>query len=136
MPPVYHPARRLHRGSFAGRKLILAHSFPVAITGREVAFNQDMKALVPNGDYSRDYIFNWFQWSKGSLLRNVSESSHGTKRLTSDVLFSKRIPKVSREEQKDFVEVVSRTGKISAEAISHSACSIDLLTTLLNTIFR
>jgi type I restriction enzyme, S subunit len=118
------------------RGMILVHSFPVAIAGREVAFNQDMKALIVNGDYSNDYMFNWFQWAKSSLLRNISESSHGTKRLTTDVLFSQQVPKIGRREQDAFVQSVLKADSVAADAQSHIFCSREFLKAFLNTIFR
>lgn len=39
------------------RSGILAHSFPVALTGVEVAINQDIKALVPSDGVLPEYLF-------------------------------------------------------------------------------
>ena len=42
------------------RGMILAHTFPVALTERDVAFNQDIKALVSNTDYDPEFLLYWF----------------------------------------------------------------------------
>jgi type I restriction enzyme, S subunit len=81
------------------RGMILAHSFPVAITESEVAFNQDMKALIPNESFSAAYLYHWFRWVKPTILKRMSDSSHGTKRLAMDDLFEMKIPTPSRNEQ-------------------------------------
>ena len=51
-------AKKIPSGSilFVVRGMILNHTFPVAITDRQVAINQDMKALVPALEEMQDYI--------------------------------------------------------------------------------
>lgn len=85
------------------RGMILAHSFPLGITTRDVAFNQDMKALVPGNSHSVEYAFHWFRWAKDKILACISDSSHGTKRLAMDDLFAMKIPTPARSEQVRFV---------------------------------
>jgi type I restriction enzyme S subunit len=41
------------------RSGILAHTFPVAIAGRELTLNQDLKALSSLGEVSNDFIYGW-----------------------------------------------------------------------------
>ncbi|NNA58258.1 restriction endonuclease subunit S [Pseudomonas koreensis] len=69
------------------RGMILVHSFPVALTAREVTINQDMKALVPPAEIS-DYLLMYLQASKGLMVGLVDRSSHGTCKLTSEKLWS------------------------------------------------
>lgn len=85
------------------RGMILAHTFPVGITQRAVAFNQDMKALVPTSEFSAEYLFHWFKWASPQILGRVSESSHGTKRLGMNELFQMKIFTPSKLEQDVFV---------------------------------
>lgn len=63
------------------RGMILAHSFPVAITVRPVAFNQDIKALICGTDVSGDFLAYWLVAKSDHILSIVSESTHGTKRF-------------------------------------------------------
>ncbi len=88
------------------RGMILAHTFPVARTLVPAAFNQDMKALVVSEEYRPKYIQYWFEYAATQYLRLVSESSHGTKRLESDKLFSLEVPKLALDEQDDFIAQV------------------------------
>jgi len=69
------------------RGMILAHSFPVALTVREVTINQDMKALVPPKELS-DYLLMYLQAAKGEMVGLVDRSSHGTCKLISEKLWS------------------------------------------------
>lgn len=85
------------------RGMILAHTFPVARTLVPAAFNQDMKALVVSDSFRPKYIQYWFEHSAERYLQLVSASSHGTKRLESDKLFSLSVPAVSLDEQDEFI---------------------------------
>ena len=86
--------------------MILAHTFPVALTGREVAFNQDMKGLVPNGEFLPRFIFHWLRSHAPKVLQVVEESSHGTKRLATDILYKMQVPKPSKEEQTEVLRIL------------------------------
>jgi type I restriction enzyme S subunit len=72
------------------RGMILAHSFPVALTAREVTINQDMKALVPPKEIST-YLLMYLQAAKGVMVGLVDRSSHGTCKLISEKLWSHAI---------------------------------------------
>ncbi len=85
------------------RGMILAHTFPVARTLVPAAFNQDIKALVVSSSYRPKYIQYWFEHSAERYLQLVSASSHGTKRLESDKLFSLSVPEISLDEQDEFI---------------------------------
>ncbi len=117
------------------RGMILAHSFPVAITEREVAFNQDMKAVVLNEAFSASYLFHWFKWAKPTLLKKMSESSHGTKRLAMDDLFEMKIPTPTRREQ-DAIVAHIRAFESAEEAVVENTESLRRLrTAFLNQVF-
>lgn len=81
------------------RGMILAHTFPVAMTGRNMAFNQDMKALIVAGDFRPQFVLEWLKHMAGRILKLTSESTHGTKRLSSDAIFGLQIPKPDPVEQ-------------------------------------
>jgi type I restriction enzyme S subunit len=87
------------------RGMILAHSFPVAITGREVTINQDMKALVPPEEIST-YLLLYLQAGKSNVVELVDRSSHGTCKLVSEKLWSHIIHLPPIEEQARIVEKV------------------------------
>jgi type I restriction enzyme S subunit len=73
----------IDRGSllFVVRGMILAHSFPVAITREMVTVNQDMKALIPETKEMAEYLLRALKGLKPQMLARVQRSSHGTCRL-------------------------------------------------------
>lgn len=102
-------ARLLPQGALlvVVRGMILAHTFPVAVTMVPVAINQDMKALVPSDRVNSSYVLAWLQLSEGAMLARISEATHGTKRLTQPDLLSFPIPLPPRPEQDRIVSVLS-----------------------------
>ena len=66
---------------FVVRGMILAHSFPVAVTRVPVAINQDMKAVVLQNADMADYVLRMLKGMKPEMLRRVRRSSHGTCRI-------------------------------------------------------
>ena len=71
------------------RGMSLAHSFPVAILERPMAFNQDIKSFAPHAGFSNEFLLQWLQANQRRLLSLVAEATHGTKRMpTADLLGS------------------------------------------------
>jgi type I restriction enzyme S subunit len=69
------------------RGMILAHSFPVARLECPSACNQDMKALVTRADIDSNFVLFWLTANRQNLRSLTTESTHGTKRLPSEILF-------------------------------------------------
>lgn len=63
------------------RGMILAHTFPVCIADQEMAFNQDVKGIVPCADVRGDFLGYWFVANSDAMLALVTEATHGTKRI-------------------------------------------------------
>ncbi|AWH27293.1 restriction endonuclease subunit S [Stenotrophomonas sp. YAU14D1_LEIMI4_1] len=114
------------------RGMILAHTFPVARTLVPAAFNQDMKALVVSDEYRPKYIQYWFEYAAPRYLRLVSESSHGTKRLESDKLFSLAVPKIDLDEQDAFIAEVDAVRAAVGKAKSRHADAMKMKRYFLN----
>jgi type I restriction enzyme S subunit len=114
------------------RGMILAHTFPVALTGREVTFNQDMKGIIPNSEFSAGFVFHWFKDNSARILQATEESTHGTKRLATDVLYGMQIPKPSSEKQEKAVAVFEAFRTKLAEIAEHIASSQHMLRSLRN----
>jgi type I restriction enzyme S subunit len=74
------------------RGMILAHSFPAAITATAVAINQDMKAVIPFQADLVDFLLLLTKGLKPEILRLVQHSTHGTCKLLTEDLFSLPIP--------------------------------------------
>lgn len=66
---------------FVVRGMILAHSFPVAVSLAPLAINQDMKALVLKDPEMAEFILRALKGVKPEILKRVKRSSHGTCRL-------------------------------------------------------
>lgn len=114
------------------RGMILAHTFPVARTMVPAAFNQDMKALVVSDEYRPKYIQYWFEYAAPRYLRLVSESSHGTKRLESDKLFSLTVPRLHLDEQDDFIAQVDSVRAAASNAKARHAGAMTMKRYFLN----
>lgn len=89
------------------RGMILAHSFPVAITTTSVTINQDMKA-VEIGDLNPRYILLLMKAMRPVFLEIVDRSSHGTCKLVSSKLWSTKLPIPPANEQKRIVAKVEQ----------------------------
>lgn len=63
------------------RGMGLAKDLPVAVINREMAFNQDIKALVPKGEFSGVFIRSAIYAGKERLLSQIVPSAHGTMTL-------------------------------------------------------
>ncbi len=70
----------------------LAKDLPVAVTQRPMAFNQDIKALVPKGALSGAFIRAAIYHSRNKLLSQIVPSAHGTMTLSLDDVESFEIP--------------------------------------------
>jgi type I restriction enzyme S subunit len=95
------------------RGMILAHTFPVAINIVPVTINQDMKALLPKGLLTPQFLFWALLGFAKAIVSFTEESAHGTRKLQTDVLKRISFPVPSFTEQKyiaDFLD--TQTAKI------------------------
>lgn len=68
---------------FVVRGMILAHSFPVAISRVSLTINQDMKSITLKNREMAEYLLRALKGLKLQVLRRVKRSSHGTCRIES-----------------------------------------------------
>jgi len=68
------------------RGMSLAKEFRVAITLRPMAFNQDLKALIPSERLFPEFLFYYLLSQNGPIKDSASESAHGTKKLDTQVI--------------------------------------------------
>jgi len=118
------------------RGMILAHSFPVAITMREVAINQDMKALVPRPNILPTFLLWALAVQRGHMLTKVSTAAHGTKRLEMRELLEARIPLPSIEKQREFVTIASAFSDLRRRQVDAQADADALFQSLSQRAFR
>jgi type I restriction enzyme S subunit len=91
------------------RSGILAHSFPLAQVAKPMAFNQDIKALIPTSDQlAPDYLF-WFLRSQSAnvVSRGVKKGAT-VHSVQSGFIENLKVPMHSVAEQRRLVELVAR----------------------------
>jgi type I restriction enzyme, S subunit len=89
------------------RGMSLAKEFRVAITKREIAFNQDLKALACEPDVDSEFLFYALRARRERIRDLATEASHGTKKLETPVLSSVPILLPEPKLQRRIVEVIS-----------------------------
>jgi len=89
------------------RGMILAHSFPAARAECQVAFNQDIKAVVTRGDVDGNFVLQWLLSNRKRILSITTESTHGTKRLPTEMLFRQEFSCPPRPEQEAIAEALN-----------------------------
>ncbi|HWH84908.1 MAG TPA: restriction endonuclease subunit S [Burkholderiaceae bacterium] len=97
------------------RGMILAHSFPVAITSAPVTINQDMKALSPRKAELAPYLALVCKGFKREILSLVERSTHGTCKLESTKLFGWRFGLPPLAEQHRIVARVEELRRLCAQ---------------------
>ncbi len=88
------------------RGMILAHTFPVCIAERTMAFNQDVKALVPQPGVDGRFLAHWLHGNRSKLLGLVTEATHGTKRIDLRDLQAAELMLPSTPEQRRIAEIL------------------------------
>jgi type I restriction enzyme S subunit len=83
--------------------MILAHTFPVCISSKAMAFNQDIRAITDSGSAEMMFLAYWLVGNSWALLRLATESTHGTKRLDMNEVRRCPIALPPRPEQKEIV---------------------------------
>ena len=81
------------------RSGILRHSIPVALNSVEVSLNQDMKALIPNGDLSSSLLYWIIEGNQSQLLPLWSKPGCTVESIELTYLLNTEIPVPSDEEQ-------------------------------------
>ncbi|MCG8427178.1 MAG: restriction endonuclease subunit S [Chromatiales bacterium] len=89
------------------RGMTLHKDIPISVAGREVAFNQDIKALIVSEGIEPNYLMYYMLSQKDKILQLVDSAGHGTGRLNTDSLKNFPILMPPMNEQKRFVEILS-----------------------------
>jgi type I restriction enzyme S subunit len=95
------------------RSGILAHSFPVATIGREVSFNQDIKAITPkNGALLPQFLF-WMLKGRGAEIIRIGVKKGATVHsLSNGFLDALRFALPPLDEQRRIVGLLDRAAEI------------------------
>jgi type I restriction enzyme, S subunit len=95
------------------RGMILAHSFPVALTERPVTVDQDMKALLSSWRMEPRFLAITLVGLSRALVSLTDESAHGTRKMETEILSKFRVPSPPLPEQlviADFID--AQTAKL------------------------
>lgn len=74
------------------RSGVLKHSLPVALTGRALTINQDLKALTPNKDVMPEFLADYFAVFGKQILPTIAKHSTTVQSLNSPQLKALPIP--------------------------------------------
>lgn len=117
------------------RGMILAHSFPTAISAVPLTINQDMKAIVPFRPDLIQMLLLLTRGLKPEVLRLVLRSTHGTCKLLTADLFGLPIPIPPLAEQQRIVakvdELMALCDRLEAQLTTTHTDSRRLLEALL-----
>lgn len=96
------------------RGMILAHSFPLAISTVEIVINQDMKAIKPNEGINVDYLLHCLVSLKRQILKLISTAGHGTRKFDSIAMQRLFIPQPSELLQNEFGIIAEKIERIKS----------------------
>ncbi|ACV35992.1 restriction endonuclease subunit S [Accumulibacter sp.] len=88
------------------RGMTLHNDVPICMVTREMAFNQDIKALHPAKNVDGAFLAYWLLAHKPDLLASVDHAGHGTGRLVTGTLKGKAVQLPPLAEQKAIAEVL------------------------------
>ena len=102
------------------RGMILAHSFPVAVTEAPVTINQDMKAIACGDKVHPPFLYWYFRGMERVIVALADQSAHGTKKIESSTLSKFPVTLPPLEEQKEIAvhldHVTAKLDSLTSEA--------------------
>ncbi|WP_444897679.1 restriction endonuclease subunit S [Microbulbifer sp. SSSA005] len=93
------------------RGMTLLNDFPVGYAEREVAFNQDLKALIPTNDVNGLFLSFLLAGEKHKIRQLVSTAGHGTGRLDTNSVKEYPVNLPPLPEQKKIAQLLSTWDK-------------------------
>jgi type I restriction enzyme S subunit len=88
------------------RGMTLHNDVPISVTMREMAFNQDIKAIRSKVGVDNLFLAYWLLAHKPDLLSAVDHAGHGTGRLLTDLLKKMVVALPSAAEQKAIAQIL------------------------------
>lgn len=114
------------------RGMILAKDVPVALAEVPMAFNQDMKAVVPGPRIVPSFLLYAMVAFKQNLFRKVGRSAHGTMTLLSSEIEQFVIPLPDKRTQEEIADAISTVERKH----EHHRRKRDSLTDLFRTLLH
>jgi type I restriction enzyme S subunit len=111
---VRNGTRLLPRGAvvFVVRGMSLANEFRVGVTTREVAFNQDLRAIIPSSDIDGRFLAQYLKARERVILGLTDNASHGTKRLPTELVEAIQVPVPPLPEQRRIATILDKADAI------------------------
>jgi type I restriction enzyme, S subunit len=114
------------------RGMILAKYIPVAKIETPMAFNQDIKALVPGDRIISDYLLWALTHYQEMLGREVTTSAHGTRRLGTAALLDYLVPVPPKDVQSTIADYLH----VTVDKIVASEKHISILETFFGSLLH
>ncbi len=89
------------------RGSMLFNKIPIGIAERDVAFNQDLKSLIPNEKSYNEFLYQWFSAKQNYLLHKVTGTGIGAGKLDTDDLKSSKLVLPTLPEQQKIASFLS-----------------------------
>lgn len=89
------------------RSMILAREVPIAVAKRDLAFNQDLKAITPRAGVDQGWLLYWLLAHRDQLKGIADEAAHGTKRIQTDRLLALPIAVPPLPTQRRIADILS-----------------------------
>jgi type I restriction enzyme S subunit len=117
------------------RGMILDRDIPISMAMVPMAFNQDMKAIIPNGRVNGHFLLFALRQFREQLRRDVGSSAHGTKRIGTSALEQFRVPVPPPQEQQAIANVLRTVQRAKEAAEAVVAAARQLKRSLLRHLF-
>jgi len=118
------------------RGMILAHTVPIGITAREIAINQDIKAVVFQKKVAPPFGLWCLKVHHRNLLSKIDTAAHGTKRFDMSRLGEVKVVLPTPREQKHFTSLVDRFSLCHAKLEAAMAIEESFRESLTQRAFR
>lgn len=117
------------------RGMILSHTVPMAMTAREVAINQDMKAIEFDPEIEPLFGFWCLKVQHNAILAKVDTAAHGTKRLDTSRLAEVPITVPSPGAQQAFLSIARKFEAIQKDLVASREEAADMCANLSQRAF-
>ncbi|MDX2273705.1 MAG: restriction endonuclease subunit S [Cyanobacteriota bacterium] len=109
------------------RGMILAHSFPTAVTTAPITINQDMKALRCRSSLNPYYLRDFFRGNEQYIISLMDMATHGTRRLDTEVIGQLTVTLPSLGEQQIIIDYIRDSTSLLDRTIVETENTITLL---------
>ena len=115
---------------FVVRSGILRHTLPIALAGRDLAINQDLKALEVDPKHDSSFVFYFLRSKSRQILASCMKSGTTVESIDTTALQGFEVPILSRELQAK----ISLFANSTSDAIRAEATEVESLKNLKKSI--